>query len=106
MIGTWSLVLAALNSSVIYTPIPHQLTFKLSCLIELFKHFCLYTCTILDHYFTNRSALSVDLENPEVERIKKDFEMYRLNRENDVTNMQKKVNTTEDTALIGWLTWA
>ena len=25
-----------------------------------------------------QSALSVDLENPEVEKIKKDFEMYRL----------------------------
>ncbi len=24
-----------------------------------------------------QSALSVDLENPEVEKIKKDFEMYR-----------------------------
>ena len=38
----------------------------------------------------SRSALSIDLENPEVERIKKDFEMYRLNKENEITNMQRK----------------
>ena len=42
-----------------------------------------------------RSALSVDLENPEVERIKKDFEMYRLNKENDIANMQKKEQKLE-----------
>ena len=38
-----------------------------------------------------RSALSVDLENPEVEKIRRDFEMYRLNKENEVANMEKKV---------------
>lgn len=38
-----------------------------------------------------RSALSIDLENPEVEKARKDFEMYRLNKENEITNMQKKV---------------
>jgi len=32
----------------------------------------------------------VELENPEVERIKKDFEMYRLNKENEIANMQRK----------------
>ncbi|KAK3083411.1 hypothetical protein FSP39_021957 [Pinctada imbricata] len=37
-----------------------------------------------------RSALSVDLENPEVEKIRKEFEMYRLNKENDITDMKKK----------------
>ncbi|KAJ8320207.1 hypothetical protein KUTeg_001794 [Tegillarca granosa] len=42
-----------------------------------------------------RSALSVDLENPEVERIRRDFEMYRLNKENDITNMQKKEQKLE-----------
>lgn len=42
-----------------------------------------------------RSALSIDLENPEVEKIKKDFEMYRLNKENDIVNMQKKEQKLE-----------
>ncbi len=42
-----------------------------------------------------RSALSIDLENPEVERIRKDFEMYRLNKENELTYMQKKVQKYE-----------
>ncbi|XP_064597908.1 LOW QUALITY PROTEIN: nephrocystin-3-like [Liolophura sinensis] len=42
-----------------------------------------------------RSALSIDLENPEVERIKKDFEMYRLNKENEIANMQKKEQKCE-----------
>ncbi|XP_069108020.1 nephrocystin-3-like [Argopecten irradians] len=37
-----------------------------------------------------RSALSIDLENPEAEKIRKDFEMYRLNKENDIANMQRK----------------
>ena len=38
-----------------------------------------------------RSALSIDLENPEVEKIRKDFDMYRLNKENELANNQKKV---------------
>ncbi|KAI0213397.1 Nephrocystin-3 [Lamellibrachia satsuma] len=42
-----------------------------------------------------RSALSVDLENAEVEKIRRDFEMYRLNKENDLANMQKKVQKFE-----------
>ena len=42
-----------------------------------------------------RSALSMDLENPEVERIRKDFEMYRLNKDNEITNMQKKEQKLE-----------
>ncbi len=42
-----------------------------------------------------RSALSVDLENPEVEKIRRDYEMYRLNRENELANMQKKVSKYE-----------
>lgn len=37
-----------------------------------------------------QSALSVDLENPEAEKIKKEFEMYRLNKENDIADMKKK----------------
>ncbi|KAH9498826.1 Nephrocystin-3 [Bulinus truncatus] len=42
-----------------------------------------------------RSALSIDLENPEVERIRKDFEMYRLNKDNEIANMQKKEKKLE-----------
>ncbi|XP_005107932.1 nephrocystin-3 [Aplysia californica] len=42
-----------------------------------------------------RSALSMDLENPEVERIRKDFEMYRLNKDNEIANMQKKEQKLE-----------
>uniref|UniRef100_A0A2C9LVP2 Nephrocystin-3 n=1 Tax=Biomphalaria glabrata TaxID=6526 RepID=A0A2C9LVP2_BIOGL len=42
-----------------------------------------------------RSALSMDLENPEVERIRKDFEMYRLNKDNEIANMQKKEKKLE-----------
>ena len=42
-----------------------------------------------------RSALSVDLENAEVEKIKKDFDMYRLNKENDICNMRKKAQKLE-----------
>lgn len=37
----------------------------------------------------------MDLENPEVERIRKDFEMYRLNKDNEITNMQKKEKKLE-----------
>lgn len=37
-----------------------------------------------------RSALSVELENPEVERIRKDFEMYRMNKDNEIANLQKR----------------
>lgn len=42
-----------------------------------------------------RSALSVDLENPECERIRKEFELYRLERENEIGNMQKKERKLE-----------
>ncbi|GFS01018.1 nephrocystin-3 [Elysia marginata] len=42
-----------------------------------------------------RSALSMDLENPEVERIRKDFEMYRLNRDNEMANCHKKERKLE-----------
>ncbi|BFZ22072.1 hypothetical protein BsWGS_25111 [Bradybaena similaris] len=42
-----------------------------------------------------RSALSMDLENPEVERIRKDFEMYRLNKDNEIANIQKKEQKLE-----------
>jgi len=43
-----------------------------------------------------RSALSVDVaENPEVERVLKEFEMYRMNRENEVANMIKKEQKLE-----------
>ena len=37
-----------------------------------------------------RSALSMELEDPEVHKIRKDFEMYRLNKENEIVSMQKK----------------
>lgn len=39
-----------------------------------------------------RSALSIDLEDPEVTRIRKDFEMYKLNKENEMANMEKRVS--------------
>ena len=42
-----------------------------------------------------RSALSIELENPEVEKIRKDFEMYRLNKDNEMSNMQKIVRKLE-----------
>ena len=43
-----------------------------------------------------RSALSVDVaENPEVERVLKEFEMYRMNRDNEVANMIKKEQKLE-----------
>ena len=42
-----------------------------------------------------RSALSVDLESPEVEKIRKDYEMYRLLKENEISNMQKKEKKLE-----------
>ncbi|KAK6166073.1 hypothetical protein SNE40_022850 [Patella caerulea] len=42
-----------------------------------------------------RSALSIDLENPETERIKREFEMYRLDKENDIANWQKKEKKLE-----------
>ena len=37
----------------------------------------------------------MDLENPEVERIRKDFEMYRLNTDNEMANCQKKERKLE-----------
>lgn len=37
----------------------------------------------------------MDLENPEVERIRKDFEMYRLNKDNEIANIQKKEQKLE-----------
>jgi nephrocystin-3 len=37
-----------------------------------------------------QSALSVDLENPEVERIKREFEMYRMQKENEIAIMEKR----------------
>ncbi|CAH1790232.1 unnamed protein product [Owenia fusiformis] len=42
-----------------------------------------------------RSALSVDLENPEAEKIRKDFDMYRMNKESEIQNMQKKEQKLE-----------
>jgi nephrocystin-3 len=42
-----------------------------------------------------RSALSVDIENPEVEKIRKDFEMYRLNKENEIASLRKKEQKLE-----------
>ncbi|XP_071103665.1 nephrocystin-3-like [Haliotis cracherodii] len=42
-----------------------------------------------------RSALSIDLENPEVDRIKKDFDMYKLNKDNEIMAMQKKEQKLE-----------
>jgi nephrocystin-3 len=43
-----------------------------------------------------RSALSVEVaENPEVERVYKEFEMYRMNHENEVANIIKKEQKLE-----------
>lgn len=41
-----------------------------------------------------QSALSVDLENPEAEKIRKEFEMYRMNKENEIANIQKSERRT------------
>ena len=43
-----------------------------------------------------RSALSVDVsENPEVDRVLKEFDMYKLNKENEISNMVKKEKKLE-----------
>lgn len=42
-----------------------------------------------------RSALSVDLDNPEAERIRKEFEMFRLSKENDLANFKRKEKKLE-----------
>ncbi|XP_071149515.1 nephrocystin-3-like [Mytilus edulis] len=36
------------------------------------------------------SALSVEIENTEVERIRKEFEMYRINKDNEMANSSRK----------------
>ena len=36
-----------------------------------------------------QSALSMEMENPEAERIRREFEMYRMNKENEIANIQK-----------------
>ena len=54
-----------------------------------------HNCRMVDVDLIPRSALSMDLENPEVERIRKDFEMYRLNRDNEMANCQKKERKLE-----------
>ena len=40
-------------------------------------------------------ALSVDLEDPEVTRIRRDFEMYKMNKDNELQNNQKKLQIVE-----------
>lgn len=35
-----------------------------------------------------QSALSVDMENPEAEQIKRNFEKYMTNKENEINNIQ------------------
>ena len=42
-----------------------------------------------------RSALSVDLDSIEVEKVRKEFDMYRLSKENEIANMQKKMQKLE-----------
>ena len=37
-----------------------------------------------------RSALSVELESPEVEKIRREFEMYRMHKEQELTGVSKK----------------
>lgn len=48
-----------------------------------------------------QSALSVDMENLEAERIRKDFEMFKKNKENEIANIQKseKRNLAENKRL-------
>ena len=39
----------------------------------------------------------MDLEDPvEVARIKKEFEMYKLNKENELASMQRRVHKCEE----------
>lgn len=42
-----------------------------------------------------RSALSIDLENPEVERIRREYEIYRLNTENEIQNTAREKTKLE-----------
>jgi len=42
-----------------------------------------------------QSALSLDLENPEAERIRRDFDMFRKNKDNELANLQKKEQKLE-----------
>ncbi|XP_060562366.1 nephrocystin-3-like [Ruditapes philippinarum] len=42
-----------------------------------------------------RSALSIDLENPEVERIRREYEIYRLNTENEIQNTSREKTKLE-----------
>ncbi|XP_077864035.1 nephrocystin-3-like [Saccoglossus kowalevskii] len=42
-----------------------------------------------------RSALSVDLENTEVEKIRKEFEMYKISNQNETSELQKKQQKLE-----------
>ena len=48
-----------------------------------------------------QSALSMDMENPEAERIRREFELYRKNKENEIANIQKseKRSTAENKRL-------
>ena len=43
-----------------------------------------------------RSALSVELDGQETEKVKKEFEMYRLNKENEIANFKKKEQKLEN----------
>ncbi|KAH3749787.1 nephrocystin-3-like [Dreissena polymorpha] len=43
-----------------------------------------------------RSALSIDLEHPEVERIRREYEIYRLNTENEVQNLKREKDKLEN----------
>ncbi|KAL4217270.1 Nephrocystin-3 [Mactra antiquata] len=42
-----------------------------------------------------RSALSIDLENPEVERIRREHDIYRLNTENELQNTTREKKKLE-----------
>ena len=41
-------------------------------------------------------ALSVDLEDPDVTKIRKEYEMYRLHLDNEMSNMQRRVSKFEE----------
>ena len=41
-------------------------------------------------------ALSVDLEDPEVTRVKKDYDMYKMQLDNEMSSMQRRVLKYEE----------
>lgn len=48
-----------------------------------------------------QSALSVDMENPEAEKLRREFELFKKNKENEIAIIQKseKRNLAENKRL-------